>query len=352
VRWSADGQGVLLFRALPVKEDDLVRYRIDGDGKIEPSYTVIIPAIQTLLQGEFDIARSTGEVVMTTGGANFDIWTFELENGATAPQQRTSGTTWYGDPAISPDGNHLYYLRGDANGDNLYRLTLPNDEQSLTAQSYPGSTNASVSGNGKYVTFSHVSDSGTIVGVIDVASRQATYTVDHTANLASDPTWILNGYMRIDPKKSALVLRNVSTGATRDVAFPDSLDPLSITANVSGDSVAMIARLGAQSVIVTSPLSAWTPRWHYRSPPAATLSSLSWTGDGAVHFWMMVPGDSTAAIWRVSLANGQAVRRRSLPAWCENALVATGPNAKRGTCASRDMRGDVWLMQVPGLTRK
>ncbi|HUF35461.1 MAG TPA: protein kinase, partial [Gemmatimonadales bacterium] len=147
VRWTPDGSGVLLFRALPVKEDDLVEFTVNGDGRIVGTGQVQLPATQTLLQGEFDIARRTGQLVLATGSATWDLWTFDLGPDAGPARQRTSGTTWYGIPSISPDGARVFYLRGDAVGDNLYMLTLADgEEEALTAEPHPGAGGAKVSG--------------------------------------------------------------------------------------------------------------------------------------------------------------------------------------------------------------
>ncbi len=43
--------------------------------------------------------------------------------------------TWYGTPTISPDGRALYCVRGDAIGDNLYRLSIDADTASEVARS-------------------------------------------------------------------------------------------------------------------------------------------------------------------------------------------------------------------------
>jgi dipeptidyl aminopeptidase/acylaminoacyl peptidase len=78
-------------------------------------------------------------------------------------------------PSISPDGECLYYIRGDTIGDNQYVLTEPDMEEALTAAIDPGSPVARISPDGRRLVFGHAPPTGHRLGIRDVATRQASY---------------------------------------------------------------------------------------------------------------------------------------------------------------------------------
>ena len=152
VRWTADSEAVLFWSVGVVREDDLVRLPVGASGRFgEPQ--VIRAGIPTIYTGQFDVARRSGDLVLRTGDAREDIWAFDLQGPDEPPRRLTGGTTWYGGPG-SFDGETVYYLRGDALGDNVYALDLESGtETPLTSETTPGGSAVRFSRDGSLLAF-------------------------------------------------------------------------------------------------------------------------------------------------------------------------------------------------------
>ncbi|HEX4936430.1 MAG TPA: serine/threonine-protein kinase, partial [Gemmatimonadaceae bacterium] len=123
LRWTPRGDAVIGFVPAPGRDDAFIRLRIDGDGRVQGPAVAMMPRVQTLYRGEFDIAWKTGALAYVGGDVTNEVWTFALD-GRSAPRLVGSSTTFYDVPAIAPDGRALYVVRGDALGDNVYRVPI------------------------------------------------------------------------------------------------------------------------------------------------------------------------------------------------------------------------------------
>ena len=350
VRWTPDGRGIVLFRALPVKEDDLVYFPIDRDGRIGPG-EVRISAIQTLLTGEFDLARQSGQLVLSTGSASFDIWTFELGGSTEPARQRTSGTTWYSVPSIAPDGSRVYYQRGDALGDNLYELTLPDVEDPLTAERHPAVSGTNVSRDGRRVVYGFSVSTGARFGIMELATRQSEFFLATELNSRQPPVPRGRGAVYLLSRGRALAMMETPTAAVSRLLAPDSATILAFGLDRSEDSAAVLVGDPKGLKLGVTPLSEWRPRWVHTFATGEQTASVTWSDDGFLYFWLWPTGDETPAVWRVRSSGGPPSYQRPLPPACRNAVVAVAVSAPRGVCAARDLRGDIWLVHVPGVTR-
>jgi Tol biopolymer transport system component/tRNA A-37 threonylcarbamoyl transferase component Bud32 len=351
VRWTPDGTGVLIFRALPVKEDDLVFHAVADDGRLTREFVVRVPAIQTLLLGAFDVARRSGQVALTSGGINFDLWTFDINAGAGPAKRRTSGTTWYGQPSITPDGKRLLYMRGDGSGDNLYELSEADVEEALTAERYPGIGAASVSADGRFALFGHSIDSGQRFGVMDIASRQTKFFVTSGMSTNDSPVVIGDTVVFIAADARSLRKRSLSSGQEQRLDLPDSMTVLSITAKPVGDSISALVVTPSGTRVAVSALSTWSPTWLHIFAPDEGTGALSWTNGGEIHFWLWPSGDETPGVYGIASSGGRPSRMRALPLACNVPAMVVAVAAPRGVCNAVDFRGDVWLLNVPGVTR-
>ena len=94
IRWSPDGMSLFLFRLGAVREDERVRLAVNREGRIRTDPEIIMARVPTLYRGEFDIARRTGRMVIGTGDAITDIWSFDLTSRPVVGRRETRGTTW------------------------------------------------------------------------------------------------------------------------------------------------------------------------------------------------------------------------------------------------------------------
>ena len=345
-RWMKDGSGFVLFRALEGLEDDLDFYPIGRDGRLGKR-EVILRKVATLTAGEFDLSRDAGTMVLATGSAIYDLWTFDFSGNA---RQRTSGTTWYGEPAISPDGHTLYYQRGDVAGDNVYRLTLPDREEALTADSVPsGFTATNVSRDGRRLTFGQSVGAGIRTGFLDLVSRQVAFESDR-GDASTSPIPLDRGLVYGRANGRGLLMVDSLGGPGRNWLLPDSTSLQAFDVGPGGKSVALILRTRDAQLLATSPLDRFEPKVLYRFASNDIPYSLSWSDDGWISFKMR-RGDESPALWGVRATGGPLTRRAQLPAMCNARGIRIAAAAPVGACLSSDLRPDIWVLDLPRLKR-
>jgi len=173
VRWNVAGDAVLLFAVGAVKEDELVRVPVDGEGRLSARPTVLLARVPTLYQGRFDVARRSGRMIVATGEAVTDLWTYALTLDDPVHLEQARGTTRYGNPTILPDGTTLSYGRGDALGENIYALTLESGrEEALGAERFPFGTGVRCAADGRRVAFGHSTSDGPRLDGLELSSRR------------------------------------------------------------------------------------------------------------------------------------------------------------------------------------
>ncbi|MEO7522363.1 MAG: hypothetical protein ABIW79_11160, partial [Gemmatimonas sp.] len=347
VRWLPDGSGFLVFRALEGSEDDLDFYPVSREGRLGKRQ-VILPKIPTLTSGEFDLARGARTLVVATGSATYDMWTFDLAGKA---WQRTSGTTWYGRPSISPDGGTLYYMRGDATGDNLYRLTLPTHEEALTADSVPsGFAETVVSRDGRRVAFGMSMAGGSRTGLLDVASRQSVYEVTRADRQAPIPIRS-RGVVYALPNGRGLLVADSLGDAGRQWLVPDSMTLVAFDVGSGDSSVAILVHSAKTGWIASSPLGQFEPRTLYRFQDNEIPGrQLSWSDDGWISF-EMTRGSEAPALWGVRANGGRLEQRAALPSPCNSRWTRVANAAPMAVCVSANIRPDIWVIDLPWLRR-
>ncbi|MEP6591613.1 MAG: protein kinase [Gemmatimonadota bacterium] len=345
LRWTPDGKGLVLFRALEGNEDDLDFYPVNREGRLG-TREVLLPKVPTFQAGEFDVAWNSGTLVLSTGQGTMDLWTFDLAGNA---QQRTFGTTWYGDPAISPDGTTLYYQRGDMIGDNLYRMVLPDREESLTSDSVPsGARTVSVSRDGLRVSFGQMVNGATRHAMLDLASRRVTYGPNHGDFAGATVTAHGLVYGRAD-RRGLLVVDSIG-GPARALTFPDSMWGLGIAAGPEGSGVVVLLGERGGRVLATTPLDRMELRELHRFTPDAFVDLPSWGDDGWISFGL-ARGDEAPALWGVRANGGPLVRRAALPSRCNQRAQSLAASAAAGVCLAVDRRSDIWRVELARLRR-
>uniref|UniRef100_UPI00356B40A7 hypothetical protein n=1 Tax=Gemmatimonas sp. TaxID=1962908 RepID=UPI00356B40A7 len=259
VRWTPAGDGILIVRSAPVKDDERVLIPVARNGRFAGAPTLVMPRLQMLYRGEFDVARTTGRVMLVSGDAIQDLWTFDVSaSGAREVRQRTRSTIWYGAPSISPDGRALYYMRGDAIGDNLYRLSISADTASEVALSNtrgPANFETGMSADGRHVTFAKATASVTEVGVLDVGSQRIDIRIQPTVNggLPHDASRILD----VLPSGRGLVVFDSTGRVAREIKALDSVTIIRFTTSPDETHVAMLLSTGGQIVLGVTPIGRW-----------------------------------------------------------------------------------------------
>jgi Tol biopolymer transport system component len=357
IRWTPSGDAIVRMVAAPAREDDCVRIPVSTDGHIAGAPTNILPRLQALYRGEFDLARRSGGLVYISGDALADQWVFGIGSSGVMPARRvTAGTSWYANPSISDDGQTLYFLRGNGTGDNLYRVKLnasPLKEEAVSTGSGAGlGSHSPMSPDGSRIAFQRIE--GDKVVLYDVATATQRITNRDTAG-ASWPRRVIpfgaSGLAARSRDLRSLIILDSTRATVRTLSSPDSLRLIKHTISTDGRSAALLVSTPTGSAIGITSLARWDFRPLVQFSGMVANTTLSWTRAGWLYYarW----DHDAPALYRVS-TNGAVQppeRVMSLPAQCkvETIIVATGSDV--GACVANQFRGDVYRAAIPGLTR-
>ena len=360
VRWSTGGGALLYFRTGRAREDELVRRAVTVDGAIAGEVEVIMPRTPTLYRGEFDVARSSGAVVILTGDAITDTWSFDLTRRPVAGRRETRGTTWYGDAVVSLDDRHLYYYRGDGLGDNIYRLDRRTGaEEALTAERGPGGSGIKLSSDGARLAYSRLDEGGMALQELEVTSRRVTTVPAAVLQTTIQPRITPatpRGFVTASASGALLHLDSIG-GSWRRLTSPDSLVVLSHAVTADGTHAVFSATRPQRAPITALeilrvPISGGTPtRLATIADFGGPLPAVSVSADGAIHLSRWVPGEARPSLWRIPPAGGAPLRIAEIPIACDVVSLVVGWNGRTATCTVDDFRGDAWTVDLGTATR-
>jgi len=367
VRWSVDGRAVLYFQVGTVREDRLVRVPIDAEGRIGGAPEVLLPRVATLYDGEFDIARRTGQVVLKTGDAITDLWVFDLSKRPVRDRQVTRGTTWYGTPVLSHEGTSLYYYRGDALGDNVYLLDLTTgNEEALTAQRLPGGNAMRLSADGRRLAYAHSTGGVPRLEYIELPSRRIHGDTASILNTNIEPVGSA-GFLALRRSDGSLAQLDSLGGTLRTIPIPPSLRVAAFAAAPDGRRVGFIARVTeppgpgsaggltglkrGDQVIGEASLVDSVVRIIGKLPENERTAGLTWDLDGALHLGRWLPSEEYPSIWRVGVMDGALTRLADLPAHCEASEIRVAARGRAASCTVSDFRADIWRLDIAGVAR-
>jgi tRNA A-37 threonylcarbamoyl transferase component Bud32 len=276
MRWTASGDAVLTFAPQRGREDHLMR--IPADRRLGPP-SIALPRIATLYQGMFDVARRTGRVAVATGDPIQDLWTFDLQGGHAIGRQVTWGTTWYGGQVLSPDGAFAYYLRGDAVGDNLYRLRLSDGmEEALTAERQTGADITTMPPGGREVFYGDALESGSEFELsrFELDSRRLT----RRATGAVTTAWMLPGGRLIIQSRGGWSAADSFAVLTTARPLADSLKIVGLAVGPDSARIAALLERGDSSVLALVDLrnSATIPIPGVEAVAGTPENSMAWIG--------------------------------------------------------------------------
>ena len=362
LRWTPSGDAIVAFLPAPGRDDDFVRVAVGRGGKFVGPPVPLLPRGQALYRGEFDVARLTGHLAFISGDALSDTRVFDVTPGRpSVGRELGDGTSWYGNPTMTPDGRALFYVRGNAAGDNLYRRGLDDSTTAEEAISTGGGNSVggliSVAPDGRRVLFLRNERDAIRLHEVDVL-RGATTVVDafNMRTWGETPIPIgPSGVVNLTSDNRSLLVIDSAGAPVRTVAVPDSLRVLSIAASPDGRSVALLVVAPNATYIGTTPLSSWQFHALLREPGAPHVATMTWARDGSLYFarWDSTARRPVLARLNTAAAGLMSVPERvmALPDACLVESVTIAAAARRGACQTRDFRGDVYLARVPGLAR-
>jgi Tol biopolymer transport system component len=355
LRWSVDGTSLLFFKPGKVREDEFLRLPVSRDGTIQGPPKIVMKRIPTLFEGQFDIARRTGRMVIGTGDALIDIWSFDLGVRPVRSRRETRGTTWYGSPALSNDGASIFYYRGDALGDNVYMLNrATGDEEALTAREGPGANAVAFSPDGRRLAYARLGDDRPLLEYIDFPSRKG---FSGPANIATNRVVPLlsGGFLVKTPDRRTLAILDSLGGTLTPIALADSLDEgdRSYAPSPDGESLAIVAtRSGTRQLsLEVISLASGDVQILGVLEPDEVSPSLTWDRDGTIYLGRWLMGEGSPSVWRYSSSSRALSRMATLPVPCILWSFSVGALGQMATCSTRDFRGDIWLIDAGDLTR-
>ena len=346
IRWNVAGTAILYFRVGVVREDDLVRRRVDSGGRMSDEAEVVRGGVPTIYQGAFDLAARSGRLVLSTGDARADIWTFERAGSSVRAARRTGGTTWYGLPDIAPDGSAIFYLRGDGVGDNVYRLELATGaEEALTASRTPGGWTTTLSSDGQYLAYRRVSERTPFLEVIHLPSRRVTNRAInrpfHTAIPLGDGRFVLAG--------SRLEVLDSLTAEPEPIPGVRPLYWSSSTVAPGGSRVVYLAEedTARGSSLVMQSLDGGSAEVLATLEGEEFPPGLSWKG-ADLYLGRWLPGEAGTSLWRWDAEGGGLERVADLGVACNPVTVAVDRTGRAGTCQTEEDRYDIWAFEGLG----
>jgi hypothetical protein len=244
-------------------------------------------------------------------------------------------------------------MRGDARGDNLYQLTLPDAEEALRDDRRPGGfAEVNVSRDHRRVIFGQSESSGVMLYELDIATRQSRsarwdFTVDGTRAPRTAGTREL---VSVSSNGRQLVFHDSLGGARRVIDVPDSLRLGAFDVSPDGrEAAALVITGGAVRLGIVS-LYEWKLRELHRFNPGEQPAHVNWSDDG----WIYVAAArdaGPAVVSRIQAGQQQLAQVLALPAGCWARTVTVASASPRGACLRIDTRGDVWLADLPGLVQ-
>jgi len=243
-------------------------------------------------------------------------------------------------------------MRGDAIGDNLYRLSIGADtasEVALSSTRGSANFNTGMSADGRRVAFTKGYESVPEVSVLDVGSQRIDIRIQPTVNGGLPHG--ANRIMDLLPSGRGLVVFDSTGRVAREINAPDSVTITRFTTSPDETQVAMLLSTGGQIVLGVTPIDRWEWRELKAFGMAINPARLNWSRDGGIYFARWMPGDQGPTLWRQSSAGGAETLAMRLPprCWIESVVIATA--APMGACLMNDLRSDIWLASVPGVSR-
>jgi len=342
LRWTAGGDAVLAFMPQRGREDHLLR--IPARRRFGP-VSIALARIPTLYQGRFDVARRTGRLAVATGDPIQDLWSFEINAGGRATgRQVTRGTTWYGGPVLSADGAFAYYLRGDAVGDNLYRLRLSDGfEEALTAEHQTGADIASLTPDGKAVIYGDRPDSGQAeLTRIELGSRRLSRRPTRAAAMA----WALPGGRVLVESQGIWSTADSFAAVSAARPLPDSLRLLGAAVGPDSSRVVALLQRADSTMLAIVDLVSFRITSLARLE-AVTGNSMAWIGPH-IYLARWPERDSLPSLWRVPAAEGTLEFVATLPAPCSVRYIAIADQGRKAICTVAELRSDIWTVEGTG----
>jgi len=356
IRWNVEGTGLLTFAFGKGHEDELVRIPVDDDGKVAGPAELVMARVSTLFQGRFDIARRTGLLVLGTGDARTEIWSFDLASRPVRGRRETKGNTWYGYPALSLDSKSIFYLRGDALGDNLYVLDRSTGtEEALTSLHSPAGPAVRMSADGLRVAYNSMG------GPVIVAwpSRRVLSGFANI-NLNRIVPLVPEGFL-FQPGASSLATLDSLGGTITALPVADSLFFASFAASPDSRRAIFAAvprrriRGGGNTLLQAQVDSVLLG---IASLPAGDVRilrvldadeagpGLSWDRDGTIYVGRWLSSDESPSVWRLSAETGELTRLADLPGRCNASSISVGGLGRWAICQTEDVRSDIWLIDA------
>ena len=321
--------------------------------------------VPTLYRGSFAVARRTGQIILETGDAVSDLWSFDLTAQPVQGRRETRGTTWYGEPTVSPDGRTLYYFRGDARGDNVYTRNLATGvEEALTSQRLPGGEATRFSTDGRRLVYGH-RDTVARVEYIEFPSRQvfsfpAAVWPDRVEPVAA------KGFAGILPRTGMLGILDSLGGSWRSLPVPDSLSVQNLSASPDARRIAIVAVPRQAAELTPGYVASLGGRSQILGVMSVTDGALqvirtfgtdepemgvSWADDRTLLLKRWPDTEDTPSIWRLTVADGQLTRVATISVACTPNTIAVAASGRTAVCRADDFRSDIWLIDAPGVTR-
>jgi dipeptidyl aminopeptidase/acylaminoacyl peptidase len=350
--WNRSGDAIYYLRDLGsganvTAAGDVMKLRITrSTGEPRGTARVVLGGVSAQ---EFSLSVDGRQLAYTKATPRQKIWAMTLSGPPSRAKvdarELTTGTSLYGTPDISPDGELVAFARNDGGTGNLYVTPFARYEPRPLVISPRDEWSPRWSPDGRLIAYA-VRDPQSR-GIL--AAEAATGRVRRIAGAGLAPlgviAWMAGGREVVFPLDLGrhYAITDLATGRMDSLVTPDSVyggfhltvpspDGRHLAVNVMG------APHGGANVELWAVNRAGEPWKRYDPGSHTQVSPLLWTADGWIYYLA-----SGKLLYRVPANGGPARRVSSLPQTCSRWQTALSANARRLVCTVSETESDIWI---------
>jgi len=373
IRWDATGDAVYTLLG-----GDLLKIGVDRtSGFFRGAPQVVSAGIEPPGMGaraQFDVARDGRSLVYVKTTQRIEVRALEVTPAGAAPRTLAAGTTIRAQPALSPDGETVAYLREDQLGTNVYLHRISGGrEWGLTATA-GYKIHPRWSPDGRQLAYVGFEEDGAWLFTVPTEGGQTRRWVRVSSGRFPAFAWFPDGGRVLYQAETGMlsILSMASDGRSSEPLFevPDQGYVWGFLVSPDGDSMAAFNfGLGTQGIapvwVDVASLKPDAPAWRnvfrdewrtFDRTPYETNGALPEWRWQTPHAWeegrLIISQDHRqgnrvfGGLWALSVGGGEPTRLLDLGEYCgAPSYVGRDTAGRHLVCIHREMDSDIWQIE-------